>query len=63
MPIPNRFFSDIAMDFITTLPPSQTSFGKEQATNILVITHRPIKNILTQSNDDSQQLRSIEQPV
>ncbi|KAI1004710.1 hypothetical protein K3495_g3503 [Podosphaera aphanis] len=33
------------MDFITKLPPSETMFGKEQATNLLVITDRLIKNV------------------
>lgn len=45
MPIPDHYYSDIAIDFITKLPPSATIFGNEQATNILVITNRLIKNV------------------
>ncbi|CAJ2651960.1 unnamed protein product [Trifolium pratense] len=45
LPIPDRFYSDIAMDFITKMPPSETSFNRDKATNILVITDRLIKNV------------------
>ncbi|KAI0999982.1 hypothetical protein K3495_g8216 [Podosphaera aphanis] len=45
LPVPDRFFTDIAMDFKTKLPPANTPFGKEQATNILVITDRLLKNV------------------
>lgn len=45
MPIPDCYYSDIALDFVAKLPPSATIFGNKQATNILVITNGLIKNV------------------
>ncbi|KAI0994784.1 hypothetical protein K3495_g13398 [Podosphaera aphanis] len=45
LPVPDRYFIDIAMDFITKLPPSPTPLGGGNATNILVITDRLLKNV------------------
>ncbi|KAI0996648.1 hypothetical protein K3495_g11536 [Podosphaera aphanis] len=45
LPVPDRYFTDIAMDFITKLPPSPTPLGGGNATNILVITDRLLKNV------------------
>lgn len=42
LPIPERIWAEISIDFITGLPPS----GPEQATNIMVITDRLSKNVI-----------------
>ncbi|KAI0997858.1 hypothetical protein K3495_g10329 [Podosphaera aphanis] len=49
MPIPDRYYSEISMDFTTKLPPSETPFGREQATNILAITDRLLKDVLLEA--------------
>jgi len=41
LPIPDRFHSELLMDFITELPPS----GKNQARNLWVITDRLTKGV------------------
>ncbi|KAI1005950.1 hypothetical protein K3495_g2268 [Podosphaera aphanis] len=45
MPIPDRYYSETSMDFIAKLPPSETPFGREQKTNILVVTDRLFKDV------------------
>ena len=43
LPIPDRIWAEISMDFITDLPPS----GYEGATNCLVVTDRLTKSVIT----------------
>jgi len=45
MPIPDRYHSEIAMHFMTKLPPSDTRFSKTKATNILVIADRLLQSV------------------
>jgi IS30 family transposase len=42
LPIPERIWAEISVDFITDLPPS----GPDKATNLLVITDRLTKGVI-----------------
>jgi hypothetical protein len=42
LPIPERMWSELSIDFITDLPPS----GPDQATNIMVVTDRLFKSVI-----------------
>jgi transposase InsO family protein len=42
LPIPERMWSELSIDFITNLPPS----GPDQATNIMVVTDRLFKGVI-----------------
>ena len=48
MPIPNRIWAEIFIDFITDLPPS----GRDNALNCIVITDRLTKGVELESMHD-----------
>lgn len=48
MPIPERIWGEISIDFITDLPPS----GRDEATNCMVITDRLTKGVELEGMDD-----------
>lgn len=48
MPIPERIWAEISIDFITELPPT----GTQQATNCMVITDRMTKGVILQDMKD-----------
>ena len=46
LPIPDRSWQELSMDFVTKLPPSKPSREAKECENLLVVTDRLSKNVI-----------------